>query len=94
MPWQSGRLQSRGRDGLKSVWLLPPAERFGDARAFGRHDEAFHTALVAAAGNGEMARVHWDVIERIRLIRHLDFTRPDRIEATCIEHAKVPRAVM
>ena len=63
------------------MWLVPPAERFGDARAFGRHDEAFHTALVAAAGNGEMARVHWDVIERIRLIRHLDFTRPDRIEA-------------
>ena len=23
-----------------------------------------------------MARVHWDVTERIRIIRHLDFTRP------------------
>ena len=47
-----------------------------------------------AAGNGETARVHWDVTERIRIIRRLDFTRADRIEATYIEHAKILRAVM
>ena len=47
-----------------------------------------------AAGNDEMARVHWDVTERIRIIRRLDFTRPDRIEATYVEHAKILRAVM
>ncbi|MGZ5238424.1 MAG: FCD domain-containing protein, partial [Caldimonas sp.] len=50
--------------------------------------------LVRAAGNGETARVHWDVTERIRIIRRLDFTRADRIEATYIEHAKILRAVM
>jgi len=49
---------------------------------------------VRAAGNAEMARVHWDVTERIRIIRHLDFTRADRIEATYAEHAKVLRAVI
>ncbi len=38
--------------------------------------------------------MHWDVTERIRIIRRLDFTRPDRIEATYIEHAKILRAVM
>ena len=47
-----------------------------------------------AAGNDEMARVHWDVTERIRIIRRLDFTRADRIEATYLEHAKILRAVM
>ena len=47
-----------------------------------------------AAGNPEMARVHWDVTERIRIVRHLDFTRADRIEATYVEHAKILRAVM
>ena len=41
-----------------------------------------------------MARVHWDVTERIRIIRRLDFTRPDRIEATYAEHAKILRAVI
>jgi DNA-binding GntR family transcriptional regulator len=32
--------------------------------------------------------------ERIRIIRRLDFTRPDRIEATYTEHAKILRAVI
>ena len=47
-----------------------------------------------AAGNSEIARVHWDVTDRIRIIRHLDFTRPDRIDATYAEHAKILRAVI
>ena len=81
-------------DALKAVWLVPPAERLSDARVVGGHDEQFHATLVRAAGNDEMARVHWDVTERIRIIRRLDFTRPDRIEATYVEHAKILRAVM
>ena len=81
-------------DALKAVWLVPPAERLSDGRAVGAHDEQFHATLVRAAGNAEMARVHWDVTERIRIIRRLDFTRPDRIEATYVEHAKVLRAVI
>jgi DNA-binding GntR family transcriptional regulator len=81
-------------DALKDIWLVPVAERLTDARQVGANDEQFHATLVRAAGNAEMARVHWDVTERIRIIRHLDFTRPDRIEATYVEHAKILRAVM
>jgi DNA-binding GntR family transcriptional regulator len=83
-----------GLDALKAIWLVPPAERLADPRSVGGHDEEFHATLVRAAGNDEMARVHWDVTERIRIIRRLDFTRADRIEATYIEHAKILRAVM
>jgi DNA-binding GntR family transcriptional regulator len=79
---------------LKDIWLVPIAERLTDARQVGANDEQFHATLVRAAGNDEMARVHWDVTERIRIIRHLDFTRPDRIEATYTEHAKILRAVI
>ena len=79
---------------LKAIWLVPAAERIADARTVGAHDERFHATLVSAAGNAETARVHWDVTERIRIIRRLDFTRPDRIEATYVEHAKILRAVM
>ena len=32
--------------------------------------------------------------ERIRVIRRLDFTRADRIDATYTEHAKILRAVL
>ena len=79
---------------LKVTWMVPTAERLSDARQVGANDEEFHATLVRAAGNLEMARVHWDVTERIRIVRHLDFTRPDRIDATYSEHARILRAVI
>jgi DNA-binding GntR family transcriptional regulator len=79
---------------LESAWLVPPAERLADPKAVGALDERFHATLVAATGNGEMARVHQEVTDRIRIVRRLDFTRPDRIEATYDEHAKILREVL
>ena len=87
-------LSQQALDGLKAVWLVPSAERLSDEAAVGEADERFHTTLVAAAGNAEMARVHEDVTEHIRIVRRLDFTRGDRIDATYHEHAKILRAVM
>jgi DNA-binding GntR family transcriptional regulator len=81
-------------ESLKATWLVPAAERLDDPRQVGPLDEAFHATLVSAAGNAETARVHWDVTERIRIVRHLDFTRADRIDATYAEHAKILRAVI
>jgi DNA-binding GntR family transcriptional regulator len=81
-------------DALKAVWLVPAAERLSDMRTVGALDEAFHATLVRAAGNSEMARVHADLTERIRIVRRLDFTREDRVEATYQEHAKILRSVM
>ena len=81
-------------DSLKAAWLVPPAERLSDMREVGALDEQFHATLVRAAGNAEVARVHWDVTERIRIVRRLDFTRDDRVEATYVEHAKILRAVL
>ena len=46
-----------------------------------------------AVGNAEIARVHWDVTERIRIIRRLDFTKLRRVEATYEEHAQIIRAL-
>jgi len=63
-----------GLDALKAVWLVPAAERLTDARTVGVLDEQFHTTLVEAAGNPEVARVHADVTGRIRIVRRLDFT--------------------
>jgi DNA-binding GntR family transcriptional regulator len=81
-------------DALKAIWLVPAAERLADAREVGALDEQFHASLVRAVGNDEIARVHWDVTERIRIVRRLDFTRPDRIDATYTEHGKILRAVI
>jgi DNA-binding GntR family transcriptional regulator len=81
-------------DALKAVWLVPAPLRSTDAKAVGELDEAFHATMVSAAGNAEIAKVHQDVTERIRIVRRLDFTRADRIEATYQEHAKILRAVI
>ncbi len=79
---------------LKRAWLVPAAERLTDGAEVGALDEQFHATLVRATGNAEMARVHWDVTERIRIVRRLDFTRDDRIEATYQEHGKILRAII
>ena len=79
---------------LKEVWLVPPEQRIRDWRLVGQLDEAFHCALVAAAGNAEMAQIHRDVTEKIRIVRRLDFTKEFRVDATYDEHAAVLRAVL
>lgn len=78
---------------LAAIWLVPAAERSSDMVQVSQWDEQFHCALVAAAGNAEMARVHRDVTDRIRIIRRLDFTKQARIAATYEEHAKILRAI-
>ena len=80
-------------DELAAIWLVSPEQRSSDMEQVSRWDEAFHCALVAAAGNAEMARVHSDVTDRIRVIRRLDFTKQPRIDATYDEHAKILKAI-
>ena len=79
---------------LRAVWLVAEKDRKADAAEVAALDEAFHATLVSAAGNHEMARVHADVTDGIRIVRRLDFTQPPRITATYEEHAKVLRAVL
>ncbi len=81
-------------EALKAAWLVPAAERLDDPKKVGALDEAFHATLLTATGNEEMARVHQEVTDRIRIVRRLDFTRPDRVDATYQEHAKILRAVI
>ena len=80
-------------DGLVAIWLVPLAGRSSDMAQVSKWDEDFHCSLVAAAGNAEMARVHRDVTDRIRIIRRLDFTKQARIDATYEEHAKILKAI-
>ena len=77
----------------RDFWLVPEDRRKLDGEAVARADEALHTALVANAGNAEMARVHRDITERIRIIRRLDFIEPARIATAFDEHAKLLRAL-
>jgi len=80
--------------GLKDAWLVPPSERLDEPKAISALDEAFHATLVAATGNAELARIHREITERIRIIRRLDFTKAPRVDTTYTEHARILRAVM
>lgn len=80
-------------EALVNIWLVPAAQRSIDAPQVTQWDEEFHCSLVAVAGNAEMARVHRDVTDRIRIIRRLDFTKQPRIDATYDEHAKILKAI-
>lgn len=80
-------------DDLMGLWLVPVEQRSTDTAQVSQWDEVFHCTLVEAAGNPEMARVHRDVTERIRIIRRLDFTRQARIDATYEEHGKILNAI-
>ncbi|MBQ4791231.1 FCD domain-containing protein [Pectobacterium versatile] len=77
---------------LKRFWIEEP--RLDDGKIVSRYDEGFHRGLVMAAGNSEMARVHGELTEKIRIIRRLDFTREDRIDATYKEHARILLAIL
>lgn len=80
-------------DHLTDLWLVPPEQRSADAQQVSQWDEEFHCTLVAAAGNFEMARVHREVTERVRIIRRLDFTKRARIDATYDEHGQILSAI-
>lgn len=79
---------------LKNFWLVKPEARSDDSDEVCAADEYFHCALIAATGNGEMARIHRDITERLRIIRRIDFTQSNRIEATYNEHGQILRALL
>jgi DNA-binding GntR family transcriptional regulator len=79
---------------LKGIWLVPRRSGSAIRSRPASSTSAFTRLLVAAAGNPQLARIHHEVTERIRIIRRLDFTQPDRIDSTYEEHAQILRAVM
>jgi DNA-binding GntR family transcriptional regulator len=81
-------------EALTKAWLVAPRSRLTDGARVARLDEEFHSTLVGAAGNPELARVHQSITERIRIVRRLDFTHPERIVYTYLEHGQILRAVL
>jgi DNA-binding GntR family transcriptional regulator len=79
---------------LQQAWLVASEARLADGMDVARLDERFHESIVEAAGNLEMARMHHDVTERIRIIRRLDFTQGERIKTTYSEHAQILRNIL
>jgi DNA-binding GntR family transcriptional regulator len=79
---------------VKRIWLVPPEDRLQDGPSVCALDERFHEQLVEATGNREMARIHHDLSERLRIVRRIDFTKHYRVEATYEEHGKILRTII
>lgn len=90
---ESADLEAR-LEPLRQIWMAPPDARPCEGRIVAELDERFHEHLVEATGNDEMARIHHDVTERIRIVRRLDFTMDRRIEATYAEHAQILQVLL
>ena len=76
---------------LKALWI--DNAPLTDGKTVSQYDEAFHMQLLAAAGNQDMARIHAELTEKIRIIHRLDFTRDEWVAATYREHAQILRAI-
>jgi DNA-binding GntR family transcriptional regulator len=81
-------------EALQQIWMVPATQRLEDGREVSRLDERFHCQLLEATGNREMARLHAEVSEKIRIIRRLDFTQTPRVQATYEEHARILGAIL
>lgn len=78
---------------LHETWLVAPSLRLNDGARLCELDERFHQRLVEASGNNEMATIHRQVCERLRIVRRLDFTQAARIEATYHEHGCILQSI-
>lgn len=74
---------------LEAIWLVPEEAQEQDPKKLTALDEAFHASLVEAAGNRELAAMHRDITDKIRIVRRLDFFKESRIAATYREHGKL-----
>lgn len=78
---------------LHETWLVAPSLRLNDGARLCELDERFHERLVEASGNIEMAVIHRQVCERLRIVRRLDFAQAARIEATYEEHGRILQSI-
>ncbi len=78
---------------LARIWQVPVKERLQDAVKVGALDELFHWQIVESTANSAMLRTYREITERMRIIRRLDFIKPDRITATYEEHGKILSAI-
>lgn len=79
---------------LNGHWLVPAEQRLTDIAQVSHLDERFHMDLLATSGNLEMARIHGDITDRIRIVRRLEFTRNYRIDVTYEEHGRILQALL
>lgn len=81
-------------DKLAELWLVAPEARVHESARIAKMDENFHAALIESTGNPEIIRVHREITERVRIIRRLGFSGPERVAKSYDEHGAILRNIL
>ncbi len=86
---QSEELQS-----LKQLWLIDEQDYNQNTKALVLQSEDFHCALVRAAGNHQMAKIHHEISEKIRIVLSLGAMREFDIQHAYQDHAAILKCIL
>ncbi len=78
---------------MNQFWIKESHEYTSDSSLVAQQDEIFHFSIIACAGNKEILKIYQQITDRIRLIRRLDFTKSQRLNATYTEHAAILKSI-
>lgn len=79
---------------LERTWSLPDeTSKRMNWKTAAIWDEKLHMAFLSATGNSQMVEVHKGVMERIHLMRRLDFIQEHRLEPTYREHFSILESI-
>ena len=81
-------------DKLAQTWLVAPEQWVHDSARISKMDESFHSALVEIAANPEISRVHHEITEKVRIIRRLGFSGPERVGKSYAEHGAILKNIL
>jgi DNA-binding GntR family transcriptional regulator len=88
------KAESAEMDKLAALWLVAPEERVHDSARISKMDESFHSSLLEIADNPEMSRVHHEITEKVRIIRRLGFSGPERVGKSYEEHGAIIKQIL
>lgn len=79
---------------LQAMWLIPPERYLKDTAALILQSEDFHCALVRAAGNQQIAKIHQEASEKIRIVLSLGAMKALDVAHAYEDHGAILRCIL
>lgn len=79
---------------LKSCWLVELKYYQQDIQTLVLQSEDFHCALVRAAGNHQMAKIHQEISEKIRIVLSLGARREFDVHHAYADHGAILQCIL
>lgn len=86
--------QSEELKELKRLWLVDADNYNQNTKELMLQSEDFHCALVRAAGNSQMAKIHHEISEKIRIVLSLGAMHEFNIEHAYQDHASILKCIL